>query len=307
MMNSIQSNQRLLQVSEFCHARKVLRDGTFVALDEVDSNISGALVYCQNLHYLQRALNNPHISAIVCPPDLADELFGSSSDVAVVITDDPRRFFFELYIQLKQTGLMLPEMSYDKGSSCQVHPSAIISSRVRIGDRVRIGANSIIEDYTQIGSDVEIGPNVVIGAEGLVTVRQADGSFLYVSHAGGVEICDGCQLLTGSVVAKSLFRRFTHIGRYTQIGILANIGHGAYIGEACVISGNSVISGRVRLGDRVWVGVSASVAQGLFVGEDAQIKMGAVVVGDVLAGAKVSGNFAVSHRINATRYIRDAF
>jgi len=302
-----QSNQASgcrLQVSDFFSADVIVRDGVFVALDEVDTLMPGTMVYCQNLHYLQKAGRNALISAIICPPDLVGEL--ADSDVAVIVADDPRRRFFDLYVQLKESGAILPQMSFGIGQDCRLHPSAVISPRSLLGSRVVVGANSVIEDYCRIGDDVEIGPNVVIGAEGLLTIRRPDGSLLRVSHAGGVEIGAGCQVLAGAVIAKSLFRRFTHIGCHSQIGIMSNIGHGAYLGEGCVVSGNSVIAGRARLGDRVWVGSSVSVAQGLTVGDQAQIKMGAVVVGDVAAGAVVSGNFAVSHRVNMARYLRGA-
>lgn len=301
-MQSIQNNHYHLRVSNFFEAAAIVQDGSFASLDEVDTTTPGSLVYCQNLHFLQKAAENAYISAIICPPALAGELVDSS--VAVIISENPRRQFFDLYLVLKANGTILPQMDFGIGHGCRLHPGAVISPKSKLGDRVVVGANAVIEDYCCIGDDVEIGPNVVIGAEGLLTIRQPDGRLVLVEHAGGVQIGDGCQILAGAVIAKSLFRRFTHIGRYSQIGIMTNIGHGACIGEACVVSGNSVIAGRCRLGDRVWVGASASVAQGLVVGEGAQIKMGSVVVADVSPGAVVSGNFAVNHRVNMARYLK---
>lgn len=304
MMQLNQAAAYPMQVSEFFPAASVVRSGSFAVLDEVDTATCGTLVYCQNLHYLQKADANAYISAVICPPSLVGELAGSS--VAVITADDPRRCFFDLYVQLQESGALLPQMPFGMGDGCRIHPGAVISSKTWIGHRVSVGANAVIEDYCQIGDEVEIGPNVVIGAEGLLTIREPNGRLVLVRHAGGVEIGDGCQILAGAVIAKSLFRRFTHIGCHSQIGIMTNIGHGAYVGEACVVSGNSVIAGRSRLDDKVWVGTSVSVAQGLRVGEEAQIKMGAVVVADVPAGAVVSGNFAVSHRVNMARYLRSA-
>ncbi|WP_313698724.1 hypothetical protein [Achromobacter sp.] len=303
-MQSDQPNNHHLQVGDFFTAGEIFRDGSFSVLDEVDTSTPGSLVYCQNLHYLQMAAENVHISAILCPRALGDELKDFSG--AVILADDPRQQFFDLYLRLTANGAMLPEMDFGIGEDCRIHPTAVVSSKSRLGNRVVVGANAVIEDYSRIGDDVDIGPNVVIGAEGLLTIRRPDGSLVRIRHAGGVEIGDGCQILAGAVIAKSLFRRFTHIGKHSQIGIMANIGHGAYVSDACVVSGNSVIAGRSRLADRVWVGTSASVAQGLTVGESAQIKMGSVVVADVPPGASVSGNFAVNHRINMARYLKGA-
>ncbi|MBO9552000.1 hypothetical protein [Pseudomonas sp.] len=289
-------------ISDHFAAEDIVQDGGFATLDEVDTITLGSLVYCQALHYLLKAANNPNVSAVVCPPALVDELTGTGK--AIVAAEDPRRAFFELYLRLKASGDILPQMTYGIGEGCNIHPSAVVSPKAKLGKRVVVGAHSVIEDYCELGDDVEIGANVIIGAEGLLTLRQADGRLVRVGHAGGVTISEGCQILSGAVIAKSLFRGFTFIGPHSQVGIMTNIGHGAYVGEACVISGNSVIAGRSRLEDRVWVGTSASIAQGLVVGRGAQIKMGAVVVADVPAGAVMSGNFAVNHRVNMARYLK---
>jgi UDP-3-O-[3-hydroxymyristoyl] glucosamine N-acyltransferase len=301
-MTTCRDNAHRFNISDHFATDIIVQDGNFATLDEVDTTTPGSLVYCQTLHYLLKAADNPHISAVVCPPALAEELSGTSK--AIVAADDPRRAFFELYLRLKASGDILPQMSYGIGEGCSIHHSAVVSPKARLGNRVVVGAHSVIEDYCELGDDVEIGANVVIGAEGLLTLRQPDGRLVRVSHAGGVMISEGCQILSGAVIAKSLFRRFTYIGPHSQIGIMTNIGHGAYVGEACVISGNSVIAGRSRLEDRVWVGTSVSVAQGLIVGQGAKIKMGAVVVADVPAGAVMSGNFAVNHRVNMARYLK---
>ncbi|CAB3664961.1 DapH/DapD/GlmU-related protein [Achromobacter aegrifaciens] len=303
----MQANQRgghPLPISDFFPAEAIIRDGSFATLDEVDTSIAGSLVYCQTLHYLQKAAENACVSAILCPRELTGEL--TDSAVAVIAADDPRRWFFDLYLRLTTSGEIFPEMDFGIGQDCLLHPSAVISPKALLGNRVVVGPHAVIEDYCRIGDDVEIGPNVVIGAEGLLTIRRPDGSLMRIRHAGGVEVGDGCQILAGVVIAKSLFRRFTRIGKHGQVGIMTNIGHGAQVGDECVVSGNSVVAGRSHLGNRVWVGTSASIAQGLTIGEGAQIKMGAVVVADVPAGATVSGNFAVNHRINMARYIKGA-
>ncbi len=289
-------------ISDHFATEVIVKGGSFATLDEADTSTPGSLVYCQNLHYLQKAAKNPNVSAVICTPALIDDL--ASAGKAIIAAENPRHTFFELYLRLKASGDILPQISFGVGEGCSIHPSAVVSPKARLGNRVVIGAHSVIEDYCELGDDVEIGANVVIGAEGLLTLRQAEGRLVRVSHAGGVTISEGCQILSGAVIAKSLFRGFTFIGPHTQIGIMTNIGHGAYVGEACVISGNSVIAGRSRLEDRVWVGTSASVAQGLVVGQGAQIKMGAVVVADVPAGAVMSGNFAVNHRVNMVRYLK---
>lgn len=295
-------NTKKYPVSAYFPVPAIVQDGCFSCLDEADSTRTGSLVYCQTLHYLAMAAENPNVSAILTTPALAREPLAQSK--AVIVAEDPRFAFFSLYAAFHEAGLSQPDMEFGIGADCRIHPSATVSPKARIGDRVEIGANVVIEDFVHIMDDVSIGPNAVIGAEGLITLRREDGSLLLVKHAGGVVVGQGSQILAGAVIAKSLFCSFTRIGSNCQIGILANVGHGALIGDNCVVSGNTVIAGRTKLGSKVWVGASASIAQGLEVGDGAQIKMGAVVIGNVGGAQVVSGNFAVSHKANMRHFFK---
>jgi UDP-3-O-[3-hydroxymyristoyl] glucosamine N-acyltransferase len=62
------------------------------------------------------------------------------------------------------------------------------------------------------------------------------------------------------------------------------VGHGA------------VINGNVSVGSDSWIGPGAVVSQNVQIGEGACVSLGAVVIRNLAAGARVSGNFAVSHR-----------
>ena len=260
------------------------------------------MVYCQNLRYLCLANENPNVSAIITTPTLAAEPIHNSK--SVIIADDPRFAFFTLYVDFHAKGRNQPRLEFGIGKDCRIHPSAVVSSKTRIGDRVEIGPGVVIEDFVQIMDDVFIGSNAVIGAEGLITLHRANGSLLMIKHAGGVLVGKSVVILAGAVVAKSLFLTPTTIGDNCQIGIMANVGHGVSICEQSVISSNTVISGRTKLGPKVWIGASSSIAQGLTVGEGAQIKMGAVVVSDISPNAVVSGNFAVSHKANMRHFLK---
>ena len=293
---------KIYMASAFFPASAVVRDGAFSHLDEADSSRPGSLVYCQTLHYFQTAAENNNVSAIITTPMLAKEQVAQTK--ALIAMADPRFAFFNLYAAFHEAGMSQPDMDFGVGEGCCIHPAAVVSPRVRIGNRVEIGANAVIEDFVHIMDDVFIAPNAVIGAEGLINLRRDNGELLIVRHAGGVEVGQGSQILAGAVIAKSLFRSFTRIGRNCQIGILANVGHGVSIGDDSVISGNSVIAGRTRLGSKVWVGASVSIAQGLAIGEGAQIKMGAVVIGNVDRGQVVSGNFALPHKTNMRHFLR---
>lgn len=290
---------QIYSTSDFFTAEQVLKSGFFSTLDEVETYQKNALVFCQNLHFLQLAESNPCVSTILTTQSLALEV----TDKAVVFSEDPRLKYFEIYKNLHSQGVLRPRMSFGIGKNCTIHPSAVISEFSKIGDNVFIGANVTISDYTSIGDNCRIESNAVIGAEGMLTLWSNEKTPLHISHAGGVSIGHNVQILSGAVIAKSLYQQFTTIGNCSQVGILANIGHGAVVGEASVISGNCVIAGKARLGNNVWVGASSSIAQGLKVGDNCQIKMGSVVVSSLRDDSVVSGNFALDHKKNIKHYL----
>lgn len=294
------NNLNRFQLSDFFDQESIHCNGHFNLLDEVDTTIYGALVFCQNINYLNKTIENSNITSLICKKELENYLPDS---IGVVFDEDPRSLFFKIYNKVRDLKKNDHKVDFVIGKLNAIHKSVSISNNVVIGDRVSIGANCVIKENTIIGDDVEICENVVIGAEGLITIREADGGLITIKHAGGVEIKRGCQILSGAVIAKSLFQRYTHIGANTQIGIMANIGHGAFIGDNCVVSGNSVVAGRVVIGKNVWIGTSSSISQGLMIGEGAQIKMGSVVVSNISKNETVSGNFAINHRINCSRFL----
>lgn len=279
----------------------IAADGTFRQLDEAQSDASLSLVYCQNLEFLLQAIQNPNVSVIITTPRLMTEV-PPAHPAGIVGTDNPRLAFFELYNKLYHGSSLRPVSPY-LGDSCVIHPSAIISGETRIGNRVEIGPGAVIGSGVEIDDDVFIDANVVIGAEGLITLRQNSGALLKIKHAGGVHIKAGSMIHAGAIIAKSLFRNPTSIGRASQIGIMANIGHGASIGDNTVISGNCVVAGRSKIGHSVWIGSSCSIAQGLHVEDNAQVKMGSVVVSNVAPRSVVSGNFAVPHSKNMRHFL----
>ena len=286
------------RLSDYFSNAEILRDGTFAFLDEAGSTQPGILAFCQNIAFLETANANPNVVGVITTPELAAE----ARAPAVAASANPRLAFFRIYRQISAAGMDYPDRMFGLGKGCDIHPSAVLSPRSRIGNNVTIAANVVIEDMVEVGDNSYIGANAVIGAEGMMTIWEEDGSPLVIKHAGGVSIGRDVVILASAVVAKSLYRNFTQIGDYSQIGILTNIGHGVRIGERCVISGNCVITGRTILEDRVWMGVSASVAPGLHIGAGAQIKMGSVVVRDIAPGHVVSGNFAIPHTINIKHY-----
>src|SRR5512146_1009675 len=141
--------ESLKRLSDYFPAAELLRDGRFAHLDEAGTAHPDSLVFCQNLAFLEAANANPNVTAVITTPELADEVRAP----AVAVSADPRLAFFRIYRQLVDAGLAYPSMAFGRGEGCDIHPSAVVSPRTRIGDRVTIAANAVIEDFVEIGDD----------------------------------------------------------------------------------------------------------------------------------------------------------
>lgn len=289
------------KLSDWFEGSLVLQQGTFSHIDVAESAMPGAIVYCQTQTFLEAALANPNVTAIITTDVL--QTIVPSHTKGLVITDQPRNVFFRFYQKFVERDLIPLGFAPRIADTARIHPTAIVSPKCVIGDNSEIAAGAIVEDRVRIGRDVFVGPGAVLGADGLVDFRGEDGSVLIRKHGGSVVIDDGAVILARAVVVRSLFTTPTYVGRRCQIGIQSTIGHGASVGENSTVAGSSLVAGRASLGKGVWVGAASAIAQGVKIGDRAQLKIGSIAVRDVPGGATVSGNFAVSHSANLKRLI----
>ena len=89
-----------------------------------------------------------------------------------------------------------------------IHPSAIVGSSVRLGERVSIQPHAVIEDGSEIGDDTIIGAGSYIGHDTtigatcmiypLVTIRERSriGSRVII-HSGAVDWCGWLRFRNG--------------------------------------------------------------------------------------------------------------
>ena len=157
-----------MKLSDFFNHEIIIRDAFFSQIDEVDTAMQDSFVYCLNAKYLDKAINNPKVTCILTTPELSYAVVKKG----LVVASDPRIVFFGLYNRLTNQGMNNPGMDFGIGTNSTIHPSAVLSDKVKIGDNVVIGANTVIESYTRIGDNTYIGTNATIGAEGFITVDE---------------------------------------------------------------------------------------------------------------------------------------
>ena len=175
------------------------------------------------------------------------------------------------------------------GRDTVVMPGCYIGGSVTIGEDCYIGAGTKIVGMVHIGDHVIIRENTVIGADGLTTDRDADGSAITMPQFGGVIIEDNVQIGANTVIARGAIDD-TILKKGCKVDNSCFISHNVSLGQDTFVVGETILFGSSRTGKRVFISGNTTVRNKVVIGDDAFIGMGAVVVKDIEAGATVAGN-----------------
>lgn len=135
-----------------------------------------------------------------------------------------------------------------------IHPTAIVSEKAKLGENVSVGAFSIIYDNVMIGSGSVIGSHCEIGVPtplGLGRQLIIGANSLVRSHSVFYEgSCFGDHLVTGHRVT---VRELTEAGENLQIGTLGDIQGHCMIGDYVRFHSNVHIGQKSVVGNFVWI------------------------------------------------------
>lgn len=155
-------------------------------------------------------------------------------------------------------------------------PHAVLTGRVTIGSRVRVG------------------PGAVIGWDGFGYSRGGD-SYLRLEHDGAVIIEDDVDIGANCTIANARTGRETRIGRGTRIDSLVHVGHNVRIGRNCIIVAQVGIAGSVVVGDGVQLAGQTGIRDHVTIGDGAVVYAKSAVFRSVPAGSRYSGIPARPH------------
>ena len=168
-----------------------------------------------------------------------------------------------------------------------IHPTAIVSSKAKLGNNILVGPFAIIHDDVEIGDDCEIGPNAVI--------------YDYARICNNVNIFQGASISNLpqdlkfdkgktilSIGDNTTIREFvtlhrgTHATGQTKIGknclIMAysHIAHDCVLGDNIIVANSVQMGGHVEIGDWTIIGGNSAIHQ--------FVKMGSNIMASGLSG-----------------------
>jgi UDP-3-O-[3-hydroxymyristoyl] glucosamine N-acyltransferase len=179
------------------------------------------------------------------------------------------------------------------GAAAAVGDDSALCAGVRLGAGARVGRRCVLREgvvvYSRclLGDRVRIGPNSVIGREGF-GYYPSGGRHHRVPHIGNVVIEDDVELGACCCVDRGKFSA-TRIGEGAKVDNLVQIAHNAQIGRHCLIASLVGIAGSARMGDYTVIGGHSGLRDNISVGSNVRIAAFAGVTGDLADGADVAG------------------
>lgn len=225
------------------------------------------------------------LSVVTASPGEIDEIMGVNNRAQLAGLE--RSFQHARATELMLAGVTLRDPSrFDlrgnltAGQDVEIDVNVIFEGEVTLGDRVRIGANTVISN-SRIGNDVVIQPHCII-----------DGAEIH----RGAQVGPFARIRPGTLCHEE-----TRIGNFVEvkkstIGRGSKINHLSYVGDSSV--GRSVNIGagtitcnydgankhRTEIGDDVFVGSDTQFIAPVKVGDGATIGAGSTITRDVPPG-----------------------
>ncbi len=179
-----------------------------------------------------------------------------------------------------------------------IHPSAIISGEVTLGDGNTVGAFVVITGPVTIGDDNWIGTGAAIGPP--PEVRSWKHPSDSAAPSSGIGI---------SIGSRNVIREYAQIhqgwksGTYLGDGLFimnqAYVAHDCVVGDSVTLASSVLLAGHVQVGEHANLGLGSAVHQGRYIGPGAMVGMGAVVTKDIPPFAKAFGNPATLRGVNS--------
>lgn len=200
-----------------------------------------------------------------------------------------------------------------------IHPTAVVSPRARIGRDCYVGPYSIVGDEVELADGVRLESHCVI--DGHTSVGEGTHVFPFVSIGlAPQDLKYKVEASETRVGRRNRIREFVTIhrgtaggGMLTQTGddclimAQAHIAHDCLLGNGVIMANAATLAGHVVIEDRANIGAYSGVHQFCRVGQEAYVGGYSVVVKDALPFALTVGNHARCYGLNVTGMKRRAY
>ena len=193
-------------------------------------------------------------------------------------------------MQIHATAIVSPRARI--GRDCFIGPYVIVGDEVELGDGVRIDAHCVIEGRTKIGAQAHIFPFVSIGLP--PQDLKFAGEETRTEIGRGTRIREFVTVHRGTTGGGGL----TRIGDDCFLMAQAHVAHDCLIGNGVIMANAATLAGHVTVEDGANIGAYSGVHQFCRVGREAYVGGYSVVVKDALPFGLTVGNHAKCYGLN---------
>jgi UDP-N-acetylglucosamine acyltransferase len=200
-------------------------------------------------------------------------------------------------------------MANHLAATAQIHQTAVVSEKAKLGEGVVVGPHAVIEDRVEVGSGCSIGPHSVLHS----FVRLGKGNRIYPhavlggppqdvsfeGHESWLEIGDDNLIRESVTIHRATSPDIpTRVGSGCFLMVNAHVAHDCRIGDGVILTNDVNLAGHVEIGDRAILSGGVQVHQFVRIGSLAMVGGLAGVAKDVLPFSLVSDNPARHYRLN---------
>jgi UDP-N-acetylglucosamine acyltransferase len=180
------------------------------------------------------------------------------------------------------------------GRDCYIGPYVVVGDEVILGDAVRLESHCVVEGRTQIGDETHVFPFVSIGL--------ASQDLKYRGEPSETRIGRRCSVREFVTIHRGTEGggMLTEVGDDCLIMAQAHIAHDCIIGSGVIMANGATLAGHVQIEAGANIGAYSGVHQFCRVGREAYIGGYSVVVKDALPYALTVGNHARCYGLNVT-------
>ena len=233
-------------------------------IDDIDPNLN-TLTFASNSDYFNTA-KRKGFSFILYNENIDDD--------SVIYSKNPRSDFLKIIHWINKNGeyeLLNPSIS----SKISVGQNVKIGNNVVIEDGVKIGNNVVIEDNCFISKDVIIDDFAKIGGYGF-EIENSETLQLSGIH-GGVFIGENSFIKNFTNIDRSVWGLNTIINSNVAIDSHVLIGHDVFVGDNSQIRGGSVVAGFSKIGNNSVVGIGTNFLQRSSIGNDSLTSANSII------------------------------
>lgn len=198
----------------------------------------------------------------------------------------------------------------DEGVTVNIHPTAIVDPKAKLGDNVTIGAYSVVGADVEVGNHSSIAEHVVV--HGPTLIGEYNKIFPFASIGADCQdkkyAGEPTRLVIGdhNVIRESVTlnrgtvqdRGETTIGDNNLLMAYVHVGHDCVIANRTVLANNATLAGHVQVGEGAILGGFVGVHQYCQVGAYSMAAMCSAINKDVPAFVMVQGNMAKARGMN---------